>query len=109
VTNTKRPPLTADETTGLKVAGFHVVHEDELHERDYHLAAATARADKAESRVRTAGHVLASIAAEAAEVLADLRAGEVDQALGALTLVVERLEDEAEFFAKAAADAEVQQ
>lgn len=106
MTKTKRPPLTADETTGLKVAGFHVLHEDELHQRDYHLAAATARADKAESRVRTAGHVLASIGAEAAEVLADLRAGRVDQALPALVLVVERLEDEGEFFAAAAEEVE---
>ena len=106
MTETKRPPLTADETTGLKVAGFHVVHEDELHQRDYHLAAATARADKAESRVRTAGQVIASIGAEAAEVLADLRAGRVDQALPALVLVVERLEDEGEFFAAAAEEVE---
>ena len=106
MTETKRPPLTADEMTGLRVAGFSVVHDDRLHERDHQLAEATARADKAEGRVRTAGHVLASIGAEAAEVLADLRAGRVDQALPALVLVVERLEDEGEFFAAAAEEVE---
>lgn len=106
MTETKRPPLTADEMTGLRVAGFSVVHDDRLHERDHQLAEVQARADKAQSRVRTAGHVLASIGAEAAEVLADLRAGRVDQALPALVLVVERLEDEGEFFAAAAEEVE---
>jgi len=106
VTETKRPPLTADEMTGLRVAGFSVVHDDRLHEDAHRLAEALDAVLKAESRVRTAGHVLASIGAEAAEVLADLRAGRVDQALPALVLVVERLEDEGEFFAAAAEEVE---
>ena len=101
MTETKRPPLTADEMTGLRVAGFHVVPEDRLHEEAHRLAVETARADKAENRVRWAGHVLRSIAGEALEVLDALRAGSVDQALPALALVVERLEDEADAFAPA--------
>lgn len=106
MTETKRPPLTADEMTGLRVAGFHVVPEDRLHEEAHRLAVETARADKAESRVRLAGHVLRSVAGEALEVLDALRAGSVDQALPALALVVERLEDEADAFAPAAAEVE---
>ena len=106
MTDVKRPPLTADEVTGLRVAGFHVVPEDRLHEEAHRLAVETARADKAESRVRTAGHVLRSIAGEALEVLDALRAGSVDQALPALALVVERLEDEADAFAPPAVEVE---
>ena len=106
MTETKRPPLTADEMTGLRVAGFHVVPEDRLHEEAHRLAVETARADKAESRVRIAGHVIRSIAGEALEVLDALRARSVDQALPALALVVERLEDEADAFAPAAVEVE---
>jgi hypothetical protein len=106
VTEKNRPPLPADQMTGLRVAGWHVVHEDRLHEEAHRLAVEVARADKAESRVRTAGHVLRSIAGEALEVLDALRAGSVDQALPALALVVERLEDEADAFAPAAVEVE---
>ena len=107
MTETNRPPLPADQMTGLRVAGWHVVSDDTLHKEAHRLAVEVARADKAESRVRIAGRVLSSLALEALEVLDALRAGSVDQALPALTLVVERLEDEADAFASVAA--EVQQ
>lgn len=106
MTDTNRPPLPADQLTGLRVAGWHVVHEHRLHEDAHRLAAEVARGDRAESRVRVAGHVLRSIAEESLEVLDALRAGSVDQALPALALVVERLEDEAEALAPAAVEVE---
>lgn len=98
MTQTNRPPLPADQLTGLRVAGWHVVHEDERHEAAHRLAAEVARADKAEHRAALAGIVLRSIGEEALDALDALRAGSVDQALPTLTLVVERLEAETEFF-----------
>lgn len=107
MTETKRPPLTADEMTGLRVAGFHVVPEDRLHEDAHRLAVETARADKAESRVRLAGDVFASLAdlvAESLEAAAD--GSTVDDLLLRLGTLREQLLDEAAFFAPPAVEVE---
>ena len=105
MTETKRPPLTADEVTGLRVAGFSVVADDQLHEEAHRLAVETARADKAESRVRLAGDVFASLADLVAESLAAVTDGStVDDLLLRLRTLREQLLDEAAFFAPPAVE-----
>ena len=83
----KNAPLTADETTGLRVAGFEVVHRDQLHQ-DAH------RLDAAEHRSRDLLEVLGEVREEVASAHQALRSASADQALAALTVLLERLDDE---------------
>ena len=99
MTDKNRPPLPADQLTGLRVAGWHLVHEDARHEEAHRTAAESARADKAEHRAALAGTVLRSIAAEIRDAVVAVTDGStVDDQLLRLNAVLERLEAEAEFF-----------
>ena len=107
MTEKNRPPLPADQMTGLRVAGWHVVHEDRLHEEAHRLAVEVARADKAEHRLGLAADGFAGLANLAAESLAALTDGStVDDQILRLGALVGHLEDEAEFFAPAATEVE---
>ena len=99
MTDVKRPPLTADEMTGLRVAGFHVVPEDRLHEEAHRLAVETARADKAESRVRMAGEAFGGILALVSDDIAAATSGATaDDLLLRLGTLREQLVDEVNYF-----------
>jgi len=106
VTETNRPPLPADQMTGLRVAGWHVVSDDTLHKEAHRLAVEVARANKAEHRVALAGTAFMSVADDTVEVFEALIAGDVDQALKALVPLVERLEAEAELFSPTTTEVE---
>jgi len=101
VTETNRPPLPADQLTGLRVAGFDVVSKEESREWARMLGAQADRADRAEGRVRLAGDAFASLAdlvEEALELHAD--GWNVKYLVGRVERVREQLRHQAAFFAE---------